>query len=129
GPGEFAAGTAPAVFRIGEVALVAIGIAEVVLAGLGDAIELVLGHVLREPVARVLRKVELLQRRMPVHSHDLADAVGVDLEVLAIESDANDPGVPLRWQADVARRADLKVELLVGANGEVFPAVRLVLWQ
>ena len=35
--GELVARVAPAEFRIGEVALVAIGIAEVVLAGLGDA--------------------------------------------------------------------------------------------
>src|SRR5260370_6991152 len=64
---------------------------------------------------------------MPVHSHDLADTVGVDLEALAIESDAIDLAVPLRWHADVAGRADLEVELLVRAKGEVFPAVRLVL--
>src|SRR5262249_17655628 len=38
--GELAALASPAEFRIGEVALVAVGIAEVVLAGLGDTIEL-----------------------------------------------------------------------------------------
>src|SRR5216684_1435758 len=127
--GELAARVPPTEFRVREVALVAIGIAEVVLAGLGDAIELVLRQVLRQPIARVLGEVELLQRRMPVHSHDLADTVGVDLEALPIESDAIDLAVPLRRQADVAGRADLEVELLVRANGEVFPAVRLFLWQ
>src|SRR5580704_1315329 len=126
---ELAAGVPPTEFRIGEGALVAIGIAEIVLAGLGDSIELVLRHVLRQPIARIFGEVELLQRRMPVHSHDLADTVGIDLEALAIESDAIDLAVPLRRHADVAGNADLEVELLVRANGEVFPAVRLVLWQ
>src|SRR6266404_820315 len=129
GLGELAARAPPTEFRVGEVALVAIGIAEVVLAGLGDAIEFVLRHVLRQPIARVLGEIELLQRRMPVHSQDLADTVRVDLEALPIESDAIDLAVPLRWQADVAGGADLEVELLVRANGEVFPTVRLVLWQ
>src|SRR6266705_2605732 len=66
---------------------------------------------------------------MPVHADDLADARRVDLETFAIETDTVDLGVPFRRHADVAGRADLEVELLVGPDGEIFPAVRLVLRQ
>src|SRR6516225_3331725 len=66
---------------------------------------------------------------MPVHAYDLADACRVDFETLTIETDTVDLGVPLRRHADVAGGANLEVQLLVGTDGEVFPAVRLVLRQ
>ena len=37
--------------------------------------------------------------------------------------------MPLGWHADVARCADLEIELLVGADGEKLPTVRFVLRQ
>src|SRR5262245_33459289 len=127
--GELAARVPPAEFRVREVALVAIGIAEVVLAGLCDPIELVLRDVFGQPVARVFGEIELLQGRMPIHADDLADAMGVDFKALTIETDTVDLGVPLWRYADVAGRANLEAKLLVGAAGEVFPTVRLILRQ
>jgi len=112
--GELAAGAPPAEFGVGEVALVAIGDSRSCLAGLGDAIEL--GPPARPPTANrraFSGKVELLQRRIASPFHDLADTVGVDLEALPIRVRPIDLGVPLRWQADFAGRADLEVELLV----------------
>ncbi len=74
---------APAEFRVGEGTLVAVGIAEMILdRGLGNPVELALRA--HPPTASRASsgEVELLQRRMPVHPDDLADAVGVDLEAL-----------------------------------------------
>ena len=34
-----------------------------------------------------------------------------------------------RWHADVARRADLEIQLVVGPNGQELPAMGLVLRQ
>src|SRR5262249_60576934 len=47
----------------------------------------------------------------------------------AIQVQTIDFGMPLGWHADVARRPDLEIEVLVGTDGEKFPTVRLVLWQ
>src|SRR5690349_14427451 len=66
---------------------------------------------------------------MPVHADDLADAGGNHFQTAAIQIQTIDLGMPLGWHADVARRADLEIELLVGTDGEKFPTVRLVLWQ
>src|SRR5262249_4415589 len=127
--GELAARAAPAKFWIRKIALMAIGISEIVLTGLGNAIELVLWHVFGQPVARVLREVELVQPRMPVHANDLADPISVNLQALPIHANPVDLAVPFRWQTDVAGDPDLKIEFLVGADSEVLPAVGLVLWQ
>src|SRR5262245_22964169 len=58
--GELIAGATPSEFLVRDVALVAIGEAEIVLAGLGQAVELVLGYIFGQPVALVFSKVELL---------------------------------------------------------------------
>jgi len=52
-----------------------------------------------------------------------------DLRAATVEIDATDLRVGGRWHADVAWRADIKIELIVGANGEELPAVCLVLRQ
>src|SRR5258707_4829561 len=66
---------------------------------------------------------------MPVPPHDLADAGGNALQPAAVQVETIDLGMPLGRHADVARRANLEIELLVGPDGEIFPTVRLVLRQ
>ena len=51
------------------------------------------------------------------------------LEAGAVRIDARDVRVRVRRHADVARRADVEVELAVGTEGQVLPAVRRVLRQ
>ena len=71
---EVAALMAPAEFDVGNVALVAIRLTEV-LSDLGDAIELVVGQILRQPIAAVVGEVELFAFRIPVEPDRVADAV------------------------------------------------------
>ena len=92
-------------------------------------VEAVARHVLAQPVAGVRREVELLRHRVPVEPHAVADAVRVVLEPRAVGVDARDIGVRVGRQADVARRADVEVELAVGPEGQVLPAVRQVARQ
>ena len=66
---------------------------------------------------------------MPIHPDDLPDAGGNHFQPAAIQVQAIDLGMPLGWHADVARCADLEIELLVGADGEKLPTVRFVLRQ
>src|SRR5206468_4447650 len=57
------------------------------------------------------------------------DAGGNDFQPAAVQIETIDLGMPLGRHADVARRANLEIELLVGPDGEIFPTVRLVLRQ
>src|SRR5215203_4505307 len=101
------AGMTPAMFRVGEIALVAERIAEVLLARCGDAVELVLRHVLRDPVAAIVGEVELLRRRVPVETDGVAHALHDHFHAAAVEIHATDMGIGLRVRVvDVARRAD-----------------------
>src|SRR5262245_38269162 len=88
--GEFVTGAAPSEFLIRDVALVTVRKSEIVLARLGEAIELVLGYVLRQPVAAVLGEVELPQQWVPVHSDDLPNAVRHHFRAAAVEIDATE---------------------------------------
>ncbi len=65
---KLAAATTPTEFRIEHVALVTIGRTEM-LADLRHAIELVLRGILRQPVAAVVREIELLADGMPVETN------------------------------------------------------------
>ena len=98
---------APAEFGIGNIALVAIRRAEI-LADLGDAVELVLGNVLRHPVAAVVGEVELLVLRIPVEADGVADAEGDHFGAGAVEIDAADLAVIVVMQHVVAGLADRK---------------------
>src|SRR5262245_31003842 len=102
---------------------------EIVLARLGEPIELVLGYILRQPIAAVFGEVELPQHRVPVHSDDLPNPSRHDFRAAAVEIDTAELGMGGRRHADIARCADVEIELVVGTNGEEFPAVRLVLGQ
>ena len=57
--GEFVAGSPSSEFLIRNVALMTVRKSEIVLARLGEAIEFVLGYVLRQPVVAILSEVEL----------------------------------------------------------------------
>src|SRR6266446_6395003 len=127
--GELVARVTPPEFLIRNVALVAIRVAEVVLAGLGEPIELVFRDVFRQPVAAVFREIELLGDRAEVHSDDLADAPRHDFRAAAVEVDAADLCMGRRGHTDVARRADLEIELVVRPDGEELPAMGLIFRQ
>ena len=66
---------------------------------------------------------------MKIHADDLPDTVGDDLGIAAVEVDAADLGISRRRHADIARRADVKIEPIVGPDDQELPAVRLVVWQ
>ena len=106
----------------------AVGIPEV-QALLGRDVEPVARHVLAQPVARVRREVELLRHRVPVEADAVAHAMGPVLEAGAVRIDARDVGVRVGRHTDVARRADVEIQLAVRAERQVLPAVRSVLGQ
>jgi hypothetical protein len=124
--GELIAAVAPAEYRVGDIAAATIRIAEIVLARVSQSVELVVRLLLGQPVALVFGEIHLLQHRVPVHPDDLPDAAGDDLHPAAIEVDATDLGVGRRRHADVARRADVEIELVVGPYGQKLPAVRRI---
>ena len=66
---------------------------------------------------------------MPVEADGVANALRDRLHAGAVEVDAAHGGVAFRRQAVVTGLPDLEVELVVGADGDVFPAVRLILRQ
>ena len=100
----------------------AVGVAEV-QALLRRDVEPVARHVVAQPVAAVGGEVELLGHRVPVEAHAVADAAGDVLEAGPVGIDAGDVGVGVRRRADVARRADVEVELAVRPEGQVLPAM------
>jgi hypothetical protein len=71
--GELGAGAAPANLAVREIALVTIGKAKM-LANLGDTVELILRQVFRQPVAAIIREIEIFGDRMPVEAHRVAHA-------------------------------------------------------
>src|SRR5438132_7827391 len=126
--GELAARAATAELGIEDVALVAVGVAEV-QALLRRHVEAIARHVLAQPVPAVGREVELLRHRVPVEAHTVAHAVRPVLEAGAVRIDARDVRVRVRRHAGVARRAAVEVELAVGTEGQVLPAVLRILRQ
>jgi hypothetical protein len=60
---------------------------------------------------------------MPVEADRVTDAAREYFCAAAIEVDAPDLPVFLRWDADIARRADVDVELVIRADGDELPAV------
>src|SRR6266481_48898 len=66
---------------------------------------------------------------MPVHSDDLPNPSRHDFRAAAVEIDTTELRVGGRRHADIARCTDVEIELVVGADGEELPAVRLVLGQ
>src|SRR6266446_10027492 len=66
---------------------------------------------------------------MPVHSDDLPNPSRHDFRAAAVEIDTTELRVGGRRHADIAWCTDIEIELVVGADGEELPAVRLVLGQ
>src|SRR5262249_26412963 len=66
---------------------------------------------------------------MPVHADDLPNPARYDFRAAAVEIDTAELRVGGRRHADIARCTDVEIELVVGTDGEEFPAVRLVLGQ
>src|SRR5216684_4705630 len=125
---ELAARAAPAELIVGNIALMAIGVAEM-LARLGDPVELVVRQLLRQPVAAVVGEVELLGHRMEIEADRIAHAAHIGFRAAAVEIDAPDLAVGLGRQADVTGRADIDVELVVWPHRDEFPAMRLVIGE
>src|SRR5262249_5262061 len=119
----------PADFLVGDAALVTIRISEIVLARLGEPIELVLGYILRQPIAAVFGEIELPEHWVPVHANDLPNPARYDFRAAAVEMDTAELRGGGRRHGDIARCTDVEIELVVGTEGEEFPAVRLVLGQ
>ena len=118
----------PAEFRIRNIALVAIGRAEI-LADLGDAIEFVLRHVLRHPVAPVIGEVQLPGFRIPVEPDGVAHAKCDHFGAGAIEIDPPDLAMRVVMQDVVAGLSDRNIQLVVGPDGDELPAVGFILRQ
>src|SRR6185369_13423364 len=104
---------APAEFRIGDVALVAVRVAEVLAELLHvEVVQLVVRELLAEPVAAVVGEPEVAGLRVEVEADRVAHALRQGLDAGAVEVHAVDLGV-LAGIADVARRADREVQLVV----------------
>src|SRR5207247_11039203 len=101
---ELAARAARVELRIGDVALVAVGVPEV-QALLRRDVEAVAGHVLAQPVAPVGREVDLLRHGVPVEAHAVTHAVRPVLEAGAVGIAPRDVGVRAGRDAGVPRRA------------------------
>jgi hypothetical protein len=89
-------------------------------------VELVIRLVLRQPVPLVLGEVKHLRDGVKIHADDLADTVSNHLGAAAVEVDAAKLRVSRRRHADVARRANVEIELVVRPDSQEFPAVRRV---
>ena len=107
--GVVAAGFAPAEFGIDDIALQAIRRAEM-FADLGHAVEFVLGHVFRHPVASVVGEVELLGLGIPVEADRVANALGDHFRAGAVEIDPADLAVGVVMQHVVAGLADRNIQ-------------------
>src|SRR5262245_12204860 len=97
------------------------------LSNFGYAVELVLRHIFRQPVAAVIGEVELVVHRIPVEAHGVAYAPGNGLSTRTVKIDAADLTMRGTMQQVVARLAYLQIELFVRTNGDELPAVCLVL--
>src|SRR5690348_1237458 len=122
---EFGAFVAHAELRIDDVALVAIGVAEV-LAEVGDMIELVARLVVAQPVTGVFAKPEIAGTRIDRAADAVANADCHELSRAVRRVDAPVLRHAGRRQADVARRSERDVEPALAVGHEILPAVRYV---
>ena len=125
GIGVVGARFSPANFAVGKGAVMAVRVSEM-LTRLGNAIEFILGQVFRQPVAAVLGEIQFPGHRAPVKTHRVAYAARVNFCAAAIPIHTADLRVGVRWLADVARRANIDVELVVRPDADVTLCVRLV---
>jgi hypothetical protein len=121
--GELVAAMPPAELRVGNVAAVAIRKAEIVLARMEQAVELVVRLIFGQPVALVLGEIQHLHRRVPVHTDDLTDAARDYLGAAAVEVDPANLRVLVGGHADVAGRSNIEIKLVVRAMADVAVAL------
>src|ERR1700692_3940929 len=94
--------------RIRQVALMAIGIAEV-LADLGDHVELVARQIVADPVARVLGEPVFAGARIDVAADAVPNAERPDFSIAGLRIDAADLRYAGRRHADVEGRTERHV--------------------
>src|SRR6185312_15331517 len=110
-------------FRIRQIALVAIGIAEM-LAHPVDHVELVGGQVVADPVAGVFREPVFAGARIDVAADRVADAERIDFRVAGLGIDAADLRDAGRGNADIEGRSERNIEPAVLVDRDIFPAMR-----
>ena len=114
------------VFRIGRIALMAEGKAEV-KSGFRRVIQFAGRQVIAHHVAAVIVEPQLLRCRIPIEANGVAHAARKHLKLTAIRFESVDGGVHIRIRcADVARRADRHVEPAIRTEGDELPAVMAV---
>src|SRR5258707_11040420 len=123
GRGELRALVTHREFRIRQIALVAIGIAEM-LADLRDHVELVTRDVVAHPVAGVFREPVFSAARIDVAADAVANPERVDFGVAGFRIDAADLRHRGRRNADVEGRSEWQVHHAVLVDRDVFPAMR-----
>src|SRR3954468_2371891 len=111
---EFTARMSPTEFGVREIALIAVGRTKM-LANFCHAVEFVLRHVLRGPVASVIGEIELLGCRMPVKADGVANTTRDPLGATAVEIHPSDLTMGVVVQHVVAGLSDRDIQLVVGA--------------
>jgi hypothetical protein len=119
---EFAALAPRAEFRVGDLAAVAEGVAEM-QPGARRAVEFVGRAVVAQHVAAVVGEPQRAIDRAPVEADAVPHAAREDLAPGAVGVHAQDRRIGVAGIADVAGRADRHVKLAVGAEGDELPAV------
>src|SRR5262245_13472201 len=114
---ELLARVSGAILRIGDVAAMAPGEAEI-HSHLGRVVELVGRDVVAEVVAAVAREPELARGRVPVEADAVPHAAREDLALPLGGVQAADRAVLALRLAHVARRADADVELPIGPEAK-----------
>src|SRR5215472_16856780 len=66
---------------------------------------------------------------MEVHAHDLPNPAGDNFGAATVQIYTANLRVRRRRHANIAGGAHLEIELVVGSDGQIFPAVRLIAWQ
>ena len=87
------------------------------------------GVFVAEQVASVVGEPQLLRVGMPGHADRVAHAARENFCRTAVRLHAPDGGEGVATVADVAGRANLVIEVAIGAEREVLPAVRRLLGQ
>ena len=88
-----------------------------------DVVELVGRHIVAQVVAAIVGEPELARARLPVEADTVAHASRHHLATAAVDVHPQDEAMHGVGLADIAGRADVGVELAVGAERDVPPAV------
>ena len=120
---EFRAFALRAELGVGQVALVAIRIAEV-HARCGRVVQFIAWHIVAQHVAAIVGEPQFPGFRMPVETDRISHAAGINLDSAAVRPHAGDVGVTAGIGiADIARCTDRYIQHAVGTECDKFPAV------